>query len=109
MYKLIHIVRGTPDTGISFSITSVDNGEGLRLRRHPLALLPRALDVEHSNFMTEAEFILVDEVDVPQVVTAMTAANPGREVRVYVLEEVAQCPAGKMVTKKVTAHGVLPS
>lgn len=107
MMKLIHIVRGIPDNGTAFNIFTAE-GEHVRMRTNPLAILPRQLHQESSNFQKESEFVLVEEADADATLAALATANPGYEVRVYGLEQVAQCPAAPMVVKKVSAHGVLP-
>jgi hypothetical protein len=56
-----------------------------------------------------AEFVYVDERDVEEYMRVLAENNPGCEVRVYALEQVAECPAAEIVVKKVSAHGVLPA
>jgi len=107
MMKLIHVVRGIPDFGTAFNIFNTE-GENVRIGSSPYAIMPRPLNEGTSNFQKEAEFILIDERHADTLLAALAVANPGYEVRVYALEQVAQCPAAAMVVKKVSQHGVLP-
>lgn len=110
MKKLFHVVRGVPDRGTPISFFNQD-GEPWRFRsgRNPEVLHPRELDVDRTNYQKEGEFFLVSETDVDDALRILATANPGCEVRVYNIEQIAQCPAAEMVVKKVSEHGILPS
>lgn len=58
--------------------------------------------------MREAEFFLIDEIDIKHCLEQLARYNPGCEVQVYGLEHTGICPAGPLVMKRVTADGVLP-
>lgn len=104
MKKLIHIVRGVADRGMDFGL-----GAEVQVRRHPQAIVTDRLEVERGTLIKNVEFVYVDEGDTEAAVAALAAANPGYEVRVYTVESIAQCPAGALVTKKISESGVLPT
>lgn len=103
---MIHVVRGIPDAGMQMQLLTPE-GES-PLRRHPSVILPRELHPERSNMAKEGEFFLVDERDSDVAMGLLAQHNPGMEVRIYGLEQIAQCPAAKMVLKKISEYGVLP-
>lgn len=100
--KLVRIVR----TGFTPEFVMPE----IRLRSLPQAIIPqnRELDHERSDFMREGEFYLVEEAELDIQVQQFAEKNPGREVQVWNLEQVAECPAAAMVRKKVTKEGILP-
>lgn len=63
----------------------------------------------NEDYMNEGEFFIVDDRDLEHVVGHLARSNPGKEIRVYDMVSVSVCPAGEMVTKKVSKDGVLPS
>lgn len=109
MKKLIQVVRGIPERGTSITVVDAD-GEPLRVRNHVQVVMPRGLlSIDHSNFTRDGEFFYVDEKDADLVMMCLARSNPGCEVRVYGVEQIAQSPAADPVVKKVDKHGVLPA
>jgi hypothetical protein len=106
--KLVRVARSK---GIP---TSFPN---LIYRAHPEAINPREVvdndrDREWGDgqlsALAECEFFFIEEEDTDTIVTELARVNPGKEIQVYDLSRVSVCPAGEMVTKKVTKEGVLP-
>jgi len=73
---------------------------------------PRGLQLENhddENYRRRGEFFVFhDERDVPNAVQQFANENPGKEIQVWELKTISQCPAAPMVTKQVTADGILP-
>lgn len=95
-------------------VTKVDAWEtnaGLqeRYRRFlPRIFLTSKIDPDRVEAHSTAAFWEVDETEVESLVRDLTRLNPGVPVRVYKLTSESVRPAGDMVTKQVTADGVLP-
>lgn len=111
--KLFRVVRSTfhPETQLLLG-----DGRAAGFRRSlPQVIIPSRgrMDMPDDgpppNYQREAEFFLVSDEEVPLALQALAEGNPGCEVQVYNLEQIAQCPAAPMVIKRVTADGVLPS
>jgi hypothetical protein len=66
-------------------------------------------DILHSYRYNGDLFVVNDPArSLDVAVKILAAENPGKEIRVYTLTQISTCPAGEMVTKKVSKEGVLP-
>ena len=78
-------------------------------RSEPRGLVLEALNEEH-DYRHRGEFFLFDhEEDVPRAVALFANENPGKEIQVWELKSISQCPAAPMVTKQVSVDGILPN
>lgn len=105
--KLIQVVRGTAEVGMEFYMPTAAR----RVAAHAQAVLTPLItnQTDHVVVPRQAEFFYVDERDLETYILAFATANPGYEVRTYNLESVSQCPAAPLVTKTVSADGILPA
>ena len=99
--KLVVIMRNKP-----FGIASGD------FRREVRGMIPAQIpglleDMPH-HYRTRGDVFLVDDRDVQNALEIFSSENPGREVQVYNLEQIAVCPAAPMIVKQVSKDGVLP-
>lgn len=75
----------------------------------PRAVLTDEVDLDTTrNFVKQAEFFMVNDMDVKTALQEFARVNPGCEVQVFTLTQSGICPPGELVLKSVTKDGVLP-
>lgn len=103
MPKLIRVVRNqwSPEVHVPREVA--------RITRNVRAVMTKEIFADRTNFITEAEFFIVDDADVESFMRGLAENNPGMDIESYTLEQSARAPAGAVVFKKVTKSGVLPA
>jgi hypothetical protein len=99
--KLIRVAR-TPDQEVFFH--DIDFPRGTRA----VGLNPQHVLNPHELFHMQGEFFEIEEAGVETLLKYLATLHPGREVQVFELVQVAQCPAADMVIKQVSKDGILP-
>lgn len=103
MKTLIHVVRGTPERGLDFFVD-------VPVTYHPQVISVNEFDGHDTeNILKEGTFFLVTPRDTEVMMNLLAKKNPGREVRAYVLQQVAEAAVGDVYVKKVTEDGILPN
>lgn len=80
-----------------------------RYRRFlPRVFVTRKLDADRGG-LDRASFWECEDTETDALIRDLTRLNPGKEVRVYTMVSESVRPAGELVTKQVTADGILPT
>jgi hypothetical protein len=63
---------------------------------------------EGGNYLREADFFLVEELDVKVMLEELAKANPGCNIEAFKMTQAGVCPPGAFTLKEVSKDGILP-